>query len=149
MEKIELIKKAIERGVRYDPITGLVFGIKGKPITRVSYGYIDIAIIVDGKNRHIPAHQFAFYYYHKKLPDIIDHIDRDRSNNKIENLRETTKSKNNKNVMGKGYYLHNQTGRYCAQITQNYKHIHLGCFDTELEAQEAYTKAKLQYHDTI
>jgi hypothetical protein len=146
MSKLELCKIAIDRGFKYDKETGKVIGVRGKEIKRKSYGYIDIAIIVDGVNKHLPAHQFAFYYTHGYIPELIDHIDRDRSNNRIQNLRAYDKNMNNKNTLGKGYYLHNQTGKYCAQITLDYKHIHLGCYETEQEARQAYLIAKNKYH---
>jgi hypothetical protein len=146
MNKIELIKHAVERGITYDSITGEVFGLSGRKIKRKSYGYINVCLIVDKKNRNIPAHQFAFYTYHGYLPNYIDHIDRNRENNKIDNLRDVTKEVNNKNTIGKGYYLHNQSGRYCAQVTHNYKHLSLGCYGTKEEASQAYLDYKLKNH---
>jgi hypothetical protein len=146
MNKIELIKYAIKSGAKYDKDTGTIFGLSGRAIKRMSYGYIDFAILIDGKCHHIPGHQFAFYFEYGFLPEIIDHIDRNRSNNKISNLRQASKLMNNRNRTAKGYYLHNQTGKYCAQITVNYRHIHLGCFDTIDEATLAYNDAKAKYH---
>jgi hypothetical protein len=149
MKKNELCEIAISRGFKYNPDTGDIFGSRGKVIKRKSYGYIDIAIIVDGKQRHLPGHQFAFYYMYRRIPEIIDHIDRDRLNNKIDNLRESTKGENNKNTRGKGYYLHSQIGKYCAQITVDWKHISLGCFDTPEEAEKVYLEGKRKYHKSF
>jgi hypothetical protein len=146
MTKIELIKHAVERGITYNSITGEIFGISGRKIKRKSHGYIDIALIVEGKNRHLPGHQFAFYTHHGYLPNCIDHIDRNRENNKIDNLREASHNENTKNTLGRGYYLHSQTGKYCAQVTHNYKHLSLGCYDTEQEARQAYLDYKSNNH---
>lgn len=146
MNKIELIKIAIDRGFKYEPETGIIIGKRGNQIKRKSKGYIDIALIVDNKLYHLAGHQFAFYYCYGFIPKIIDHIDRNRSNNAISNLRAATSESNNRNVLGKGYYKHSQTNKFCAQITYNYKHINLGCYDTEEEAKDAYLKAKLKYH---
>jgi hypothetical protein len=41
-----------------------------------------------------------------------------------------------------GVYLHKPNGKLKAQISNNGKRVHLGCFDTEVEAFEAYKKAK-------
>jgi hypothetical protein len=145
MDKVELIEEAISRGVKYDKDTGIITGISGRVINRKSKGYIDIAIIVGSKTMHLPGHQFAFYYVNKYLPSIIDHVDRDRSNNKIDNLRPATKLQNNRNTTGKGYYFHKQVRKYNAQLTHNYKHISLGLYDTEEEASEAYRQAKIKF----
>lgn len=42
-------------------------------------------------------HRLIFYIFYKYLPEFIDHIDGDRLNNSIENLREATRSENNRN----------------------------------------------------
>jgi len=48
--------------------------------------------IIKGKVYSI--HRLVFLYHHGYLPKIIDHIDNDRTNNKIENLRESTQQQN-------------------------------------------------------
>lgn len=84
----------------------------------------------------------------------IDHIDRDRLNNKRNNLRAATHQQDLINR-----YLNNKhkfTGvwkngnRYSAHIRINGKQTHLGTFDTPEEAHEAYIKAcKSQYGDHV
>lgn len=44
-----------------------------------------------------------------------------------------------------GVHLHKQTGKFCAQITIEYKKIHLGLFNTPEEAAEAYKRAVAEY----
>ena len=56
-------------------------------------GYINIR--VDG--RMYKAHRLIFLFHHGYLPDFIDHIDCDKTNNKIENLRACSKSENGMN----------------------------------------------------
>jgi hypothetical protein len=46
-------------------------------------------------------HRIVFLYHHGYLPDCIDHIDGNGTNNKIENLREATQSQNLCNIKRK------------------------------------------------
>jgi len=77
---------------------------------------------------------------------FCDHIDGKRSNNSRSNLREVTKQQNNMNTRAKGYYWHKAVGKWRAYIGLNGKTIHLGYFDIEAEAREAYLSAKAKYH---
>lgn len=43
------------------------------------------------------SHNIIFLYHHGHIPEIVDHIDCDRTNNKIENLRAANKKQNNDN----------------------------------------------------
>lgn len=56
-------------------------------------GYVCIRL---GKQRWL-AHRIIFAMWHGHLPEVIDHIDGDPSNNRIENLREADGSKNQQN----------------------------------------------------
>jgi len=76
----------------------------------------------------------------------IDHIDRDKSNNNIENLRVVTHQQNHWNRDGKGYYFHKANGKYKAQINVDGKQKYLGYFVTEDDARNAYLNAKAKYH---
>ena len=59
--------------------------------------YPRFSIRIDGKQIHIKVHQFFWYYRHNDLPLELDHIDRNRENYKLENLRPATKRQNNLN----------------------------------------------------
>lgn len=49
-------------------------------------------------NKSYYVHRIIFLMHHHYLPHQIDHIDMDRSNNKIENLRAATESENKFNI---------------------------------------------------
>jgi hypothetical protein len=57
-------------------------------------GYLDVR--VDGKRYYL--HRLIFLYHHGYFPEYLDHIDMDKSNNKIENLRACNKSQNSANT---------------------------------------------------
>jgi hypothetical protein len=94
------------------------------------------------------AHRLAWLLSHGEDPGDLDveHKDEDKMNNRLDNLRLATRSQNKANQRkSKGYSLCTTTGRWLAKITVAGKHLHLGRFDTEEEARQAYVSAKL-YH---
>jgi hypothetical protein len=107
-------------------------------------GYSKIAI----NKKSYCAHRLAWLLHYKEPPKHqIDHIDRDRLNNKISNLRDVTSSINNRN---KALTSRNTTGyigvrkkgnSYEAGITLNHRTIYLGSFPTAAEASMAYLSA--------
>ena len=70
---------------------------------------------------------------------FIDHINRDKTDNRIENLRLSTNAENLCNKPTKGAYLFRNKWR--AQIHLKGKTKYLGSYATEAEAVEAYQKA--------
>lgn len=75
----------------------------------------------------------------------IDHIDRNRMNNRIDNLRLVNQQQNKSNTEGKGYCFRKKSNKWSSQICVNYKDIHLGLFDTRELARDAYVQAKRHY----
>ena len=113
-------------------------------------GYLRIGI--NGKIYY--AHRFVFLMHHGYLPEQIDHIDGNRANNAIENLRPATNSQNQQNrakqktnTSGyKGVHWRKDAGKWQAQIAINGKRKHLGYFDTAEQAHEAYCKTAIELH---
>ena len=66
-------------------------------------GYIHVKI----KAKCFKAHRLVFLYHYGYLPECVDHIDGNRSNNKWTNLREATVFDNNRNMR---LYCRNVTG---------------------------------------
>lgn len=85
---------------------------------------------------------------------VIDHIDNDSENNRIENMREATLSQNSHNSKNpanntsgfKGASFHKQSGRWIAKIKCGRKRIHLGMFNCVTSAHFAYVAASKKYH---
>lgn len=100
------------------------------------------------------AHRLIWKYFHGTDPMFIDHIDGDRSNNRISNLRSASwsenqrnKERNSRNTSGfKGVVLHKPTGRWTAKIRKDGKITSLKYHDTAEEASEAYIKASKEIH---
>lgn len=116
-----------------------------------SSGYRVISV---GKKKYL-YHRVKFYLVHGYLPDMIDHIDGDRLNNDISNLRPATYALNShnthyrKNATGvKGVYLKYRYGkyRYRAKIVVDGKGIELGLYDDIELAKQAYQMAAEKHY---
>jgi hypothetical protein len=111
--------------------------------TKHAKGYIQIGI--DGQ--FYLAHLVVWLHHYGEWPnDQIDHEDRDKSNNRIANLRDANNSQNNANVGAKGGIVGlkgvtlSRNGRFVAQLHHNRKHYHLGTFETAEEAHARYVE---------
>jgi hypothetical protein len=117
-------------------------------------GYIQIK--VGGKLHR--AHRLAWFYVHGKWPEFqIDHIDGDKTNNAIANLRDVEPMRNSENVRKArisnktsgllGVTFHKPAKKWLAQIGAKGKHKYLGLFLDPLEAHQAYLTAKRELHE--
>ena len=80
----------------------------------------------------------------------IDHINGTTTDNCITNLRNVTHQQNQWNqTKAKGYYRDKSKKKWVAQIKLNRKKIHLGYFDLEEDARNAYLEAKKVHHIII
>lgn len=114
-------------------------------------GYIRIKIY----DQRVMAHRLAWLHYHGEYPaEDIDHINLDRSDNRISNLRAATRSENHRN---RRVYSHSKLGikgvklikgkYYAARIgIGSGKMKHIGCYASAEEARAAYLKAQKDYH---
>ena len=88
-------------------------------------------------------------YYRENIPEglEIDHINGNKIDNRIENLRIVTSRGNQQNIVvhrnGKlvSAYYQRSSRKYNARIQIGKKRIHLGLFKTEIEANKAYKVA--------
>jgi len=98
------------------------------------------------KNYTFLLHRLLFYWHHGYLPKLVDHKDTNSQNNKIENLRQLNSSGNKRNSKKKenctskykGVYWHKKHKKWVAQLCLNYKINHIGYFDNEDDAGQAY-----------
>lgn len=154
---LERLRELLE----YSPETGVfVWKIKRKKVnpgdiagTIKSNGYRNITI-----NRHeYGAHRLAWLYVHGKFPArYIDHINRNKQDNRLVNLREATPQQNTHNRRGdknsktgiKGVYFKPKNARRCFEswIMCSGKQHYLGRFKTAEEASVAYQAAATTLH---
>jgi hypothetical protein len=144
---------------KYDGETGIFTRLKPHPRWKVGQvagtdngsGYIRISI----NYKQVYAHRLAWLYVHGVMPKkTIDHINGNRSDNRICNLRAITKAENNQNMpMFKtnksgltGVHWSKSRNRWVAQISVNNINKRLGRFVSKEEAYNAYLKAKEIYH---
>jgi hypothetical protein len=148
MTREEKCKLAIEKGYTYNPETGKIYSRFGKEIIgKNAYGYIQIQLYLDNKKYKLFGHQFAWYYINKECVDCLDHINGIKDDNRICNLRNVTYQQNQMNMIkAKGYYFDKQINKWRGHIRINYKKTHLGLFETEEDARNAYIEAKEKYH---
>lgn len=92
--------------------------------------------------RQYLAHRIAWAIHHGEDPGEleIDHINKDRTDNRISNLRKCTRTVNAQNTAGKGACF-TRNGWQC-DVTHNGKHHYIGRFKTEAEATAAYRSKK-------
>jgi hypothetical protein len=74
----------------------------------------------------------------------VDHIDRDKTNNRPGNLRLATRSQNCANKPTKGIHRRRSSGKFQAYVYKDRACVHLGMFETAEEARAAHAAAKLQ-----
>jgi len=99
------------------------------------------------KGKTYGVHRLIYIYHYGDIKDkYIDHINRVRDDNRIENLRVVTPQQNNFNMGAKGYTYIPRLKLYRSQIKIKGKQIMLGCHKTEEKARKAYLKAKEVYH---
>jgi len=115
-----------------------------------SAGYLAVAI---NRKSHL-AHRVIFFYKNGYWPNMMDHINHIKTDNRWCNLREVNNQENTMNTSPQknsdtgiiGVCLHKPTNRYRAYIMVNRKHIHLGLFDTIEEAANVRAKASKHYN---
>ena len=121
--------------------------VKGKIAgCKKARGYTNVCI----NSKHYLLHRLIWIYHNGDIKDglLIDHINCDKSDNRIENLRLVTHQENNlNNPNAKGYTHQKGKNRWNAFIGLNGKQKYLGSFDKEKDARQAYLKAKSNYHN--
>lgn len=151
----------LKRHYSYDPETGIISRrttpdnrrvLAGDALGRVDgKGYIRISVLGKG---YVRAHRLAWALHYGEWPDgILDHIDMDKTNNRISNLRRVShtvnclnapvRTSNSSGVTGVSFRL--RRGKWHARINIGGRKVNLGYYDTLEEAREARKRAEDQF----
>ena len=118
-------------------------GLRNNNYRQVQYG-----------NKQYMEHRIIWEVYYGPIPEDleIDHINRIRDDNRLENLRLVSKEQQQinrivKDKTGKrGVYFNKISGKYYSQIKVKKVRFNLGYFNTIEEAANAYNVAAIKYH---
>lgn len=143
----------------YDPDTG-IFAWAVARGTKIKPGFIAGCPNTDGyikivyMRRTYSAHRLAFLYMTGSYPEAeVDHVDGNPQNNKWANLRACSRQENMQNKLpNKGRKIGSLVGanrnleRWISRISSNGTQIHIGVYETEFEAHQAYLVKKAELH---
>ena len=155
-----LTQSQLKEHIHYCPDTGAFTRISSPRKWRIGIikncandgiGYFTINLL----GKRYKAHRLAWLYIHGSFPvSDTDHINGNRIDNRLCNLREASRTENQQNrgeqinnTSGfKGVSFHKQTGKWRAQISIAGKVKHLGRYLTPESASEAYHAAAKTIH---
>ena len=107
---------------------------------------------VTWQRKHYAVHRVVFLLVNGWLPECIDHIDGNPSNNCAENLRPATRLQNQhnrrinrKNLTGAKNITRHQ-GKWCVRFSVMGETKHFGCFKTLEEAKNIAANIRAKMH---
>lgn len=122
-----------------------------------AFTHVDIQGYVCGSlfGKPYKAHRIVWAMKHGKWPvEMIDHINKNKIDNAVENLREATHAENARNRKVndksssklKGVTYRKHVGNWQAQISKDGTKIYLGSFNNPNDAHQAYCNAAKKLH---
>lgn len=137
----------------YDPLTGLFRWRVARPgrgakdwFAGTQHGSGYLVICVDRVNYR--AHRLAWLHATGEWPtQTIDHRNRQRADNRLDNLRDVSQQANNENQDGSVERRETKRGtRWRARICRDGRLVTVGTFETEAAAEAARVAAKGRLH---
>jgi len=165
----------LKESVDYDPDTGIFHWKKERPLNHFfselyckawssrfggkelkagDQGYVYVQLNYHGRKKRVRAHRLAWAFVHGTWPENqIDHINGDRADNRIVNLRVVTNAENGRNrKLSKnnssgynGIYKTKRNNSWHVEIHYNKRRIFLGQFEKLEDAVRARKEANLKY----
>lgn len=110
-------------------------------------------VITINRKRYLTS-RLIFLYHKGYLPEIVDHQDRNKQNDKIGNLRDANRTQNmtnrasakNSSSQYLGVCWHKQRKKWMATISIERKNKHLGLFESEEMAALTYNNWAITIH---
>lgn len=127
-----------------------------QPSAKDALGYLRAKISYKDWSGYVSLHRICYLIHHGELPDVVDHVNGDVTDNRIENLRASDVVKNawnrkanaNTSTGLKGVkQSKDRKGDVCgyvAQIGHKGKREYLGFFKSAEDAYEAYRKREVE-----
>ena len=151
MKRLEVSQKRVLELFKYED--GKLFRRSdNQPVTiYVTKGHRYARIKFD--KREFKLHRIIFLYHHGYLPDIIDHINGDRYDNRIENLREANTYQNRQNSRiystsksgVKNVYFDARSNKWRVSFSINGKRKNFGIYSDLEEAKQVATSMRNKY----
>lgn len=169
----EDIQKWLRSKFIFDPVSGVLSHAKDDPsgffcagdqagfLKRCGYLAVSIHNAQLGvRRKQLSVHRIVWFLHYGVWPEHdIDHINLNKLDNRLENLRAATLQQNSVNSAKrrtwngrpcltrlKGAYFHAKSGRWYSTIKISGKSAWLGWYDTEEEAAAAYATAATKHH---
>ena len=111
-------------------------------------GYSIVTLFADGKQKVCYVHRLIAKTFipNTKNKKMLDHINHDKKDNRVENLRWVPRQENAWNTKATGTTFVKSRNTWMARITKNGETTYLGHFETQEEAHAAYKAAKKILH---
>ena len=147
---IEVSYERISEQFKYDEVNGGVVRINGKGSpTGLSRGYVHLRLTIDSVRSLCKEHRLVYLLHNPDMDQslTVDHINGNKEDNRIENLRLVTIQHNHFNrTTAKGFHWVTRIQKFVSKLRVNGKNVHLGYYDTILDARAAYLRGKKKYH---
>lgn len=145
-------QKKLKEDFRYNPTTGSFLRYDD------NFGWLKQGYwYTKYEGQQYMAHRLIWKWWYGYDPEEIDHINKDRSDNRIDNLRNVntktncrnqTKARNNTSGFNGVSYLA-RLEKYQAYVRIDYKQIYIGIYNTPQEASKARKEFLREFYPEV
>lgn len=150
----------VRKDFHYDPNTGVLTRLRrdnrGSPTPANGEWAIDGSgyRTVKWRGKHHRIHRLAWLWMTGRWPELVDHDDRDKLNNRWLNLQEVDSAGNSQNMSmasnntsgHRGVYWHQRDAKWCVQVYRDGRNVRAGRFTEKADAIAAWHEAEKDPH---